>query len=107
MYYVYIIQSEKDSLFYTGFTTDLNRRISEHNNGTQVSTKNRAPFQLVYYEWGLNKEDAIAREKYLKSGMGKKYINNRIKNYLTSDKDRAGACPVTNLSGVKAIINAS
>jgi len=84
MYYIYVLQSGKDSLFYTGFTTDLNRRISEHNGGTQVSTKSRGPFQLIYYEWGLNKEDAIAREKYLKSGMGKKYINNRLQGYLIS-----------------------
>ena len=98
MYYVYVLKSEKDGLFYTGFSVDLNRRLSEHNTGTQISTKNRGPFQLIYYEWCLNKEDAIAREKYLKSGMGKKYINNRLKNYLASDKNRCGACPVTNLS---------
>jgi len=84
MYYVYVLRSLKDNLFYTGFTTDLDRRISEHNSKQQISTKNRIPFQLIYYEWCLNKEDAIVREKYLKSGMGKKYIKNRIKNSLDS-----------------------
>jgi putative endonuclease len=63
---------------------DLNRRVEEHNSGQQTSTKNRSPFELVYYEWCLNKEDAIVKEKYLKSGMGKKYIKNRIKNFLLS-----------------------
>ncbi len=82
MYYVYVLQSIKDNLFYTGFTCDLERRIGEHNSGCELSTKGRIPFKLVYYEWCLSKDDAIARERYLKSGMGKKYIRNRILNYL-------------------------
>jgi len=86
MYFIYVLQSKKDSLFYTGFTTDLSRRIEEHNCKQQVSTQNRGPFDLIYYEWCLNKDDAIAREKYLKSGMGKKYIRNRLKNNLNSAK---------------------
>ena len=87
MYYVYVLQSLKDNLFYTGFTTDLPRRIAEHNNRQQASTLSRAPFKLIYYEWCLNKKDAISREKYLKSGMGKKYIKNRIKDYLALEGD--------------------
>ena len=42
----------------------------------------RVPFRLVYYEGCVGKRDAIARKKYLKTGMGKKYIKNRIKYYL-------------------------
>lgn len=83
MYYVYVLQSKKDREFYTGFTNDLNRRIKEHNNGYQFSTKHRVPFELIYYEWGLNKDDAVSREKYLKSGRGKKYIKARLKYYLS------------------------
>jgi putative endonuclease len=86
MYYVYVLQSKKDNLCYTGFTSDLERRISEHNNGDEISTKYRIPFELIYYEWCLDKNDAVAREKYLKSGMGKKYIRNRIKHYSSSKK---------------------
>ncbi len=82
MYYVYVLQSIKDKLFYTGFTCNLQRRIGEHNSGCEFSTKDRGLFKLVYYEWCLSKDDAITREKYLKSGMGKKYIRNRISNYL-------------------------
>ncbi|MDD5167003.1 MAG: GIY-YIG nuclease family protein [Candidatus Omnitrophica bacterium] len=96
MYYVYVLQSKKDRLFYTGFTKSLNRRIEEHNNKCQIATKNRIPLELVYYEWCLNKEDAIAREKYLKSGIGKKYIKNRIRCYLEANGDCNGACPVIN-----------
>ncbi|MDP2943140.1 MAG: GIY-YIG nuclease family protein [Candidatus Omnitrophota bacterium] len=82
MHYVYVIQSLKDKGFYTGYTTDLKRRLEEHNSKSQSSTKSRVPFNLVYYEWCLSKGDAITREKYLKSGKGKRYIKDRVKYYL-------------------------
>jgi len=84
MYYVYVLQSVKDKDFYTGFTIDLDRRIKEHNQGLEVSTKSRTPLNLVYFEWCLVKKDAIIRERYLKSGTGKKYIRNRLKYYFAS-----------------------
>jgi putative endonuclease len=82
-YYVYILQSEEDKYFYTGYTNDLNKRVSEHNNGRVKSTENRRPLKLVYWEGCLNQQDATSREKYLKTAWGKRYIKNRIKNYLT------------------------
>ncbi|MFC1709327.1 GIY-YIG nuclease family protein [Candidatus Omnitrophota bacterium] len=82
MYYVYVLQSKKDKDFYTGFTSDLNRRIEEHNKGHQVSTKHRVPLELIYYEWCLSKEDVLSREKYLKSGRGKKYLKDRLKHHF-------------------------
>jgi putative endonuclease len=85
MYYVYVLKSEKDKFFYTGFTDNLERRLEEHNQGMQISTQSRIPFKVIYYECCLNKDDAIAREKYLKSGMGKKYIRNRLQKFLESD----------------------
>jgi putative endonuclease len=83
MYYVYVIQSSKDKQFYTGFTRDLQTRIQEHNTGRVASTKERGPFELIYYEGCLNEKDALAREKYLKSGMGKRYLRNRLKRFLS------------------------
>lgn len=82
MYYVYLLLSEKDGNFYTGSATDLKRRLEEHNSGQVNSTKNRRPLKLIYYEACLVETDARNREKYLKSGMGKKYLRNRLKNYL-------------------------
>jgi putative endonuclease len=84
MYYIYVLQSLKDNKFYTGCTDNLKRRFKEHNNGLVLSTKIRLPFKLVYYEASLSVRDARAREKYLKTGMGKRYIKNRIKDYLNS-----------------------
>ncbi|MGO8987975.1 MAG: GIY-YIG nuclease family protein [bacterium] len=83
MYYVYVIRSQKDKQFYTGFTSDLQNRFREHNAGRVSSTKGRCPFELIYYETCLNEQDALAREKYLKSGMGKRYLKNRLKRFLS------------------------
>ena len=83
MYYVYVIQSSKDKQFYTGFTGDLQNRFQEHNAGNVSSTKERGPFELIYYQAFLNQQDALAREKYLKSGMGKRYLKNRLKRFLS------------------------
>jgi putative endonuclease len=83
MYYVYVIQSKRDKHFYTGFTRDLKARVIDHNAGRVPSTKERSPFDLIYYEACLNEQDALAREKYLKSGMGKRYLKNRLRRFLS------------------------
>jgi putative endonuclease len=83
VYYTYVIQSEKDGHWYTGFTNDLRKRFGEHNKGVVFSTKNKGPWKLIYYEGCLDEDDARAREKYLKSGMGKRYLRNRLKFFLS------------------------
>ncbi len=82
-YFVYVLQSEGDLNFYTGYTTDLNHRLELHNTGQVPSTKSRRPFKLIYWEGCLSIKDATSREKYLKTAWGKRYIKNRNKNYLT------------------------
>ena len=73
MYYVYILQSlNKPTWLYKGSTSDLKRRVPEHNSGKNFSTAPYAPFRLIYYEAYILKADAEAREKYLKTSMGKK-----------------------------------
>lgn len=83
MYYVYVLLSLKDKNFYVGYTDNLKRRLKEHQEGKVKSTKNRRPLRLVYFEVCLNQQDATHREKYLKTSWGKRYIKNRLKNYLT------------------------
>ncbi len=82
-FYTYVLRSLKDMNYYVGYTRNIMKRINEHNNGKVASTKNRIPLELVYWEGCLNQQDATAREKYLKTAWGKRYIKNRIKNYLT------------------------
>ncbi len=82
MYYVYLLQSEKDGKSYTGSTNDLKRRMAEHEAGYVKSTVRRQPFKLIYYEACLNEEDATKREKYLKTFNGRRFLQNRLKSYL-------------------------
>lgn len=81
-YYVYVLRSEANGKWYTGYTVDLTRRLAEHQAGHTTSTRYRGPWSLIYYEASLDIEDAQARERYLKSGMGKRYVRNRLKNFL-------------------------
>jgi putative endonuclease len=84
-YYIYILKSEKDSQWYTGYTSNLRRRLKEHKEGLCSSTKNRRPLKLIYFEGCISKKDAVAREKYLKSGMGKRYLRNRMKEFFKQE----------------------
>ena len=81
--YVYVLRSLADNQFYVGFTKNLPGRLEAHNTGRVFSTKRRTPFELVYWEGCLDQADAAVREKYLKSAWGKRYIKNRLRNYLT------------------------
>jgi len=78
MFYSYVLKSNVDGKLYIGYTDNLKRRIKEHNTGHTESTKIRKPFELVYYEACIDKYKAIAREKYFKSGFGRRYLKSRI-----------------------------
>ena len=81
-YYVYLLESELDQSWYIGYTADLNNRIAQHNGGKSDYTKRKMPWKVIYYEVSFDKYDAIAREKYLKTGMGRRFLKNRLKNQL-------------------------
>ncbi|HEY4488331.1 MAG TPA: GIY-YIG nuclease family protein [Candidatus Paceibacterota bacterium] len=83
MFYVYMLKSVKDGSLYVGYTDDLKRRFVEHNDRRNVSTKNKAPFQLVYYEAYRSRADARHREDMLKRFSGSTvHLKKRIKNSL-------------------------
>ena len=81
MWYVYLLQN-KYGKWYTGTTSNMQKRILEHNSGKTKSSKHGLPWRVVYCEICINKSDAFAREKYLKSGMGKRYLKNRLKFFF-------------------------
>lgn len=83
-YYVYLLFSFKDSKFYIGYTSNLKRRLTEHANGKVTATKNRTPLQLLHYEYFINKSDAEAREKFLKSGYGRRQFKEILHHTLES-----------------------
>lgn len=82
MHYVYILQSNKDNNLYVGCTNNLKQRFELHNLGKINSTKNRKPFMLIYYEAFLNKNDAFAREQWLKTGWGRNQLKKILANYF-------------------------
>lgn len=66
MHYVYILQSLRNRSFYIGCTSDLNKRVVEHNRGDSYHTKKYMPWELIYFEAYRAKEDAYNRERSLK-----------------------------------------
>lgn len=83
MYYVYLLESNKNKNWYIGYTGDLKKRLQNHLSGNGGQTTSRKKdWKLIYYEAYLNKEDAIGREKFLKSGSGYKFLKKQLKNYL-------------------------
>lgn len=74
MHYVYVLQSLKDTGLYVGLTEDLRRRFQQHQTGESQSTGHRRPFELIYYEAYRMRQDAEGRERFLKSGAGRRYL---------------------------------
>jgi putative endonuclease len=77
-FYVYVLESLKDGKRYIGFTNNLQRRLKEHDDGKNFSTKFRLPFKLVYFEGCLLEEDAKRRENYLKTTQGRRFLGLRL-----------------------------
>lgn len=81
-FYVYILLSLKNQSLYIGYTTNLKNRLILHAKGQVPSTKARAPFKLIHYEYFVNEKDTKAREEFLKSGYGRKQIKEFLKKTL-------------------------
>ena len=88
MFYVYLLKSERGDL-YTGYTSDLRKRLKEHNQGLNSSTKRYGKWQLVYYEATLERSDATRREKYLKTSQGRRFMKKRLKDFFYKQKNLA------------------
>lgn len=83
MFYVYLLENQDDKSWYTGFSSNLKQRVKDHNNGKGSRyTKSKISWKLIYYEAYVEKSDALGRERFLKSGSGKRFLNKQLKNYL-------------------------
>lgn len=82
-YYIYVLQFKNSKDLYKGYTKDLKLRLEQHEKGLVISIKNKGPFKLIYFEGCLNQQDATHREKYLKKYLGRMFLKNRLKSYLT------------------------
>ena len=74
MFYTYAIKSEEKNYIYVGLTNNPDRRITEHNNKKERTTRSYAPFKTILIEEHKNRVAARKREKYLKSGIGKEFL---------------------------------
>lgn len=77
-YYTYVLRSAKDRDLYVGWTDDFKNRLRTHNSGKVEATRNRRPLVLEYCEACKSREKAIAREKYFKTGFGRRFLKQRI-----------------------------
>jgi putative endonuclease len=83
MYYVYLLKSEKTGGYYIGCTNNLRKRVAEHNSGKSLYTRNKAPWELRYYEAYFSKNDAFQREKQLKKNKsGYRELRKRLADSL-------------------------
>jgi len=87
MFYNYVLQSIKNKNLYIGYTKDLRKRLKEHNQGLNRSTKPYRPWRLIYYEACLDEKDAKRREHYLKTTQGQRLLKRRLKDYFYSFKN--------------------
>ena len=90
MFCVYVLENKQNDELYTGFTTDLKRRLIEHNHKESKSTKRYGPWRCVYCEYCTEESDARRREKYLKTTQGRRMLRKRLFEYFKSKRRRAG-----------------
>lgn len=88
MYYTYVLQSQPDKRMYTGSTKDLRIRVREPGEGRVRSTAHRRPLTLIYYETCLSADDARHRERFLKTGKGKRYLRNRLASFMAGVRNK-------------------
>jgi len=83
MHILYVMQSKRDYSFYIGITSDLRKRLKEHNDGLVFSTKSKRPWALIYCEGYRSRKDAAERERKLKKHRTAwRRIKERIKNSI-------------------------
>ncbi len=88
-YYVYVLRSlSKAGYIYVGYSTDLKRRLVEHNSGSEFSTKPYIPYELIHYEAYRNMTDAKRREGYFKTTKGKTTLRTMLNEYLKDGESR-------------------
>ncbi|MBI2443453.1 MAG: GIY-YIG nuclease family protein [Candidatus Levybacteria bacterium] len=81
--YVYVLHNSSKNFMYVGYSEDLKKRVSSHNNGENKSTKAFLPLELIHYEAYRNKKDAKRREEYLKTTKGRTTLRTMLRDCLS------------------------
>ena len=80
MYFVYAIKSKSRNYLYVGLTNNLERRLDEHNQGKNKTTRPYRTFELILMEKYETRLQARNREKFLKNGLGKEFLKSIVGN---------------------------
>lgn len=88
MFHVYVLYSGKDNGLYIGYTTNIRNRLKAHNGGDVISTKARRQLRLIFLESYINKGDAVRREKYLKTTIGRRMLKVMLKETLNEIRSK-------------------
>ena len=83
MYCVYVLKSLKNDQLYVGRTSDLKKRISEHQAGKVRTTNRLNPMKLIFFEGFTSKADSIRRERYFKTSKGKSSLKQIIRDSVS------------------------
>ena len=75
MFTVYVLWSDKLNKRYVGFTFDVAKWLSSHNSGKSPFTKSGIPWKLIHTDEFTNESETRYREKFLKSGQGRKFLD--------------------------------
>ena len=79
-YYIYILYSDSTDKFYTGASSDIDKRLQRHNAGATKSTKNGRPWKIVYSEEFNTNKEALNRERYIKKQKSRSFITKLIES---------------------------
>ncbi len=82
MFYVYVLKSKLNGRLYTGWSSDLRRRLKEHLSGKVWTTKRMLPIELIFYEAYCSESDSKRRERYFKTSKGRKSLRQIIRDSL-------------------------
>ncbi|GAB6281482.1 MAG: GIY-YIG nuclease family protein [Ignavibacterium sp.] len=84
MYFVYVLWSNKLKKRYIGSSEDVTERLTEHNTGKSTFTKRGMPWILIHKEDYKTKAEALKREKFLKTGVGRGWLDKQYPQYKHS-----------------------
>jgi len=87
MHYVYALRSTSDGGLYIGYSANLRKRFQQHAQGDSFATSYRGPWKLIYYEAYTEQPDALGRERYLKSGGGRRFLQLQPCSLLKEEPD--------------------
>jgi putative endonuclease len=88
MFWVYVLQSEVTSRFYTGSCEDLDLRLHQHNSALNPSTKHGVPWRLIHSESFSTRPEAVRRERFLKTGKGREELCQLVESQRRSSGRR-------------------